>query len=296
MFLLDSPSADKVETSALNLSTQETKMAHRKVHLLAGVSALVLCLAWASPVAHATLTISSAVGGAPAGVSLQNFNSLTAGPTNGAPLVGTNNGAILNPTNAGSPPGAATLTVTFNPTNGTLPVGVASGTSGTNAAPVLSGSNGNGFGSPNQPNGTDTTAYLTTGTGSVTMTFSSNQMYFGLLWGSVDTYNTLTFYENGVAIGGGGDGVSFLTGTDVLGSGADGNQGAGGTAYVNITSTLAFNEVVATSSINAFEFDNVAYNPTPIGVPEPSTFVVAAFGAMGMIGFGLRRKALKFKS
>jgi hypothetical protein len=179
-----------------------------------------------------------------------------------------------------------TLTVTFNPLTGTLAVGAALGSTGTNAAPVLSGGNGNGFGSSGgmQTNGTDATTYLTTGTGSVTMTFSHQQMYLGILWGSVDTYNTLTFYENGTSVG-------SITGTDVLGSNADGDQGPSGTAYVNINSSLNFNSVVATSTSNAFEFDNVAYNASNVtAAPEPSTFVVAALGALGMIGYGWRRK------
>ena len=168
------------------------------------------------------------------------------------------------------------------------------GTSGTNAAPFLSGDNGNGFGPGGsmQANGADLTPYLTTGTGTVTLTFSSNQMYIGLLWGSVDTYNTLSFYENGTLVGGGpaADGVNFITGSDVLTS-PNGDQGMNGTVYVNINSSVAFNSVVASSSANAFEFDNVAYNASNVApVPEPSTFVVAAFGALAMIGYGLRAK------
>ena len=116
------------------------------------------------------------------------------------------------------------------------------------------------------------------------MTFLNQQMYFGILWGSVDTFNTLTFYENGTSVG-------SISGTDVLGSNADGNQGSSGTAYVNINSSLAFNSVVATSTTNAFEFDNVAYNASDVtAAPEPSTFVVAALGVLAMIGYGWRRK------
>ena len=44
-------------------------------------------------------------------------------------------------------------------------------------------------------NGPDTTTYLTTGIGSVTLTLPGPEKYFGLLWGSVDTYNTLSFYR-----------------------------------------------------------------------------------------------------
>jgi len=209
-----------------------------------------------------------------------NGTATTNGGLNGAPSTASNNAVYGMAGN--------TLTVTFNPLNGTLAVGAALGSTVANAAPSLSGGNGNGFGPGGgmQANGTDATTYLTTGTGSVTMTFSNQQMYLGILWGSVDTYNTLTFYENGTSVG-------SISGTDVLGSAADGNQGPSGTAYVNINSSLNFNSVVATSTTNAFEFDNVAYNASNVIVPEPSTFVVAALGALGMIGYGWRRKGLR---
>jgi hypothetical protein len=51
--------------------------------------------------------------------------------------------------------------------------------------------------------------------------------------------------------------------------------------YVNISSTLPFNKVIATSTQYAFEFDNVAYNPTP--VPEPTTMIA---GALLLLPFG----------
>ena len=59
-----------------------------------------------------------------------------------------------------------TLTVTFNPLSGTVAVGAALVFTGTNAVPVLSGGNGDGFGPGGgmQANGTDATTYLTTGT------------------------------------------------------------------------------------------------------------------------------------
>ncbi len=51
---------------------------------------------------------------------------------------------------------------------------------------------------------------------------------------------------------------------------------------MNINSTLPFTYAVATSSQYAFEFDNVAFNPTPASlVPEPSTSLVAIVGGAG---------------
>ena len=115
-------------------------------------------------------------------------------------------------------------------------------------------------------------------------------MYLGLLWGSVDTYNTLSFYND--------HGTNFLgsiTGSQVS-SMANGDQGEQGTFYVNINSTVAFDTVVATSSQHAFEFDNVAFGSEQISsiAPEPSTFLVAIVGAFAMIGYkGLRRSSCR---
>jgi hypothetical protein len=127
------------------------------------------------------------------------------------------------------------------------------------AAPFVSGSNGVGFGSPDQPNGADGTTYLSTGIGSVILDFSSQQTYFGLLWGSVDNYNTLSFYNGATLVG------SF-TGLQIWAS-ANGNQGQQGTFYVNFNDTTgSFNRVVASSTQYAFELDNIAYNGN--GVPD----------------------------
>jgi hypothetical protein len=215
---------------------------------------LALCLATS---AQASLQIVPLVGGQPAaGANYVNFD---------APLV--------------NPNGALTLSLTPNAQL------VTGSQSGQYAAPFISNSNGVLFGD-NTVSGQDATQYVTSGsTGStagaeVTMTFSSPQQYLGLLWGSVDNYNTLTFYS-------GANSVGSIVGTQVDAS-ATGDQGVNGTFYVNINSTLAFDRVVATSTQFAFEFDNVAYKSSQIIVPEAASFLI--WGGLASISMFYRRR------
>jgi hypothetical protein len=210
--------------------------------------------------AHAALVASGSVGGAPTGVFKENFDTLLPGNTSAALL----------------PSG---VTISFSP-DGQPVTGAASGVY---AAPFLSGGNGSGFGAggSNQPNGADTTPYLTTGStgssagASVTLQLPGLERYFGLLWGSIDNYNTLSFYKGATLVG------SF-TGSDITAS-PSGDQGVNGTLYVNVDATAGstFDRVVATSSQYAFEFDNVAFDPCP--APEPLNLGVFGTGLLGLV-------------
>jgi hypothetical protein len=222
------------------------------------------CLVAAS--ANAALSVSGSVGGAPTGVSRVNFDDLALGSGGGT---------------ASGPNGSVAVSFVVDGQ------AVAGAMSGQYAAPFLSGGNGTGFGSPDQANGVDGTTYLTSGIssgstqGKAILTFGAPEMYMGLLWGSVDDYNTLSFYDaNDVLIG-------SVTGLDVTGS-PNGDQGVNGTLYVNINSDLAFTKVVATSTKYAFEFDNVAYNETNVVVPEPSTILAGVLLLLPMGLYGVR--------
>jgi hypothetical protein len=230
------------------------------------VASTVLSLAGAGA-ANAALSVSGSVGGAPTGVVLDNLNWLTLGTAGG-----------LSPQSG--------VTVSF--AGGGRAVQGSVG--GQYAAPFLSGGNGAGFGNPigtNQPNGVDATIYATTAAGgsSVTILLPANggagYKYFGLLWGSVDGYNTLSFFDGATLVG-------SITGGNVTAS-PNGNQGVNGTLYVNITSDTAFNRVVATSSQFAFEFDNIAFNQT-IPVPAPAALGVFGVGLLGLAWATRRRR------
>lgn len=149
------------------------------------------------------------------------------------------------------------------------------------ARPFISGTNGDGFGS--QVAGADETRYLSTGIGSIVFQFTSAQTYFGLLWGSVDTYNTLAFYDGDTEVG------SF-TGAAVSAA-ADGNQGEQGTFYVNFDNLDGtFDRVVASSSEYAFEIDNIAYSNSRNRVPDSGT-TVALLG-LALTGLAAFRRKL----
>lgn len=224
-------------------------------HLLSSLSlaAALITSAYAD-----TLSINASVGGAAVGSPKLNFDLLNLGSAT----------QVVD----------STLTVSFSGTG----AGVVQGGSGQYAPPVVSGSNGMGFGSPNQAAGPDATRYLSTGIGSVIFNFSAPVDYFGLLWGSVDNYNLLSFYN-------GNDLVGSVSGTQVW-SAANGDQGVNGTFYVNIHDLDGtFNKVVATSSSYAFEIDNVAYKTKTQSVPDSGATIAMLGFACAALGL-IRRK------
>ena len=205
-----------------------------------------------------TITASGTVGAAAAGAYKENFNAFALG--NGTQSSGA-------------------LTVEFSGIGAGV---VQNSVNNQYAAPFLSGANGNGFGGGA---GLDPTRYLTTGIGIVTFTFASEMDYFGLLWGSIDTFNSLDFWN-------GADHVVTVSGTDALFAAHNsGDQGVAGTFYVNLFADLGvhYDKVVATSGNYAFEIDNVAYGLN-LGVPD-SGATVALLGLSFACLFFFRRKA-----
>ena len=155
------------------------------------------------------------------------------------------------------------------------------------ARPYVSVNNDVNFESP-KGNGKDATTYLTTGKNvqnnslgaKVVLNFTSAQNYFGLLWGSIDSYNHITFYS-----GKDGTGSSQTFNGGQVYTPVTGDQEIQGTRYVNFSQLNDFQSVVFTSTQYAFEFDNVAYG----NVPDGGTTMIMLGGVLCGIG-AIRRR------
>ena len=188
--------------------------------------------------------------------SFAQASTITVTPSATGPIAG----VTYDNLNSGTPGPAVTFSGSAAYVTGSSPYNY--------AAPMLFNGIGASFG---DADGTDASRYIAVeGGGSARFQFSSLQSYLGLLWGSVDSFNTLSFYNGSTLVG-------SVSGTDVT-SNANGDQTASGTLYVNLDSSLPFNAVVASSSANAFEFDDIAYGQPATAVPEPSSLIVFGSG------------------
>lgn len=163
---------------------------------------------------------------------------------------------------------------------------------------VVNGSVTNQFAAPFiGPGIADPTNYLATGTsghgGTETLTFSGQHNVFALYWGSIDTYNTITFFNGNTQI-------ATFTGLAVLPP-ANGNQGSFATnADVEFSNLGLFNKVVFQSSQAAFEVDNLQVGPTITTtppVPEASTWLMMILGffSLGFVAYRRKGRAMQLR-
>ena len=142
-----------------------------------------------------------------------------------------------------------------------------------------------GYGSPLTTDISASGNYLSTGLGTITITFTDPHNSLVLLWGSIDTGNSVTL----------NDAANFTaTGTEIQAAAAgfvsNGYQGPGGSAWVAVDTDTPFTTATFTSSSISFEFAGVETTTLP-SVPEPSSMVLIGTG-IGIGFLAVRRRRI----
>lgn len=114
-------------------------------------------------------------------------------------------------------------------------------------------------------------------TQSAIFTLGASADYFGLFWGSIDSYNFISFYL-------GTNLVASYSGSDIVGQFADGNQlSFNSNRYINFNfGSESYDSVKLSSNGFAFESDNHAFK-TLVTVTEPATALLFLLGLAGLV-------------
>ncbi|MGE4481620.1 Hint domain-containing protein [Acidocella sp.] len=161
--------------------------------------------------------------------------------------------------------------ISFNETDTSVEAGVARGYTDNSWAPSKNGTN--------DATNSITNDYLVAEPNNdVTISFNDTQEYFGLLWGSMNDGNTLSFYNGTTLVATiSYDGTNLVT---TIESGSDAGtysvaEDNDSTHYVSVSISAGFTSVVASSDTGGFEFANLTYaTATPSGTsgtPSPVT-------------------------
>ena len=163
-------------------------------------------------------------------------------------------------------------------------------------APVVTPTPGNLSGVYQSPfNNTpllDTQAYFSVGAedgdgdggpSPITLTFGSLQSTFSLLWGSIDSYNKIEFFDANGGL------VAASTGTDIIDefglAGSPSNFEQVALLRYDFDDVERFKSIVFTSTSPAFEF---GLAPSAVPLPAAGWMLLTALGALGLAG---RRRA-----
>ncbi len=149
---------------------------------------------------------------------------------------------------------------------------------------VVSGSLSGVYAAPAGVNSPFLTVPYDNSSGSATFALGTTSDYFGLFWGSIDAYNSISFFLNG-------NQVASFTGTQIVGATyANGNQvNLNSNRYINFDfGNDVFDTVKFISTQRAFETDNHAYRNTA-SVAEPSALLLMLGGLLTLVGVRLRK-------
>jgi hypothetical protein len=133
---------------------------------------------------------------------------------------------------------------------------------------------------------------------SETISFSSEKTAFGLYWGSVDAFNSITFLNNGqteYTLTGAQLQAAITSGPKLTDGGGQSGFTSNGFVTFSVLGLGDFNEVVLSSTANAFEVaDLEAFGPKSLGspapaVPETSTWLMMILGFFS-VGFATYRR------
>lgn len=121
--------------------------------------------------------------------------------------------------------------------------------------------------------------------GSATFALGNDYDYFGMFWGSIDNYNSISFFDNGVQVG------ATLTGANFIPLIASGNQSSWtSNRFINFFfSGGKYDTIKLTSTQLAFETDNHAFGnqTSTVDVSSPSMFALVG---LGLLSLGLRQR------